>query len=331
MNSPTFYPSEEFLEVRKQGIGASDVPAICGVSQYGTPLSVFCEKTGRMTVEDNAAMRRGRRYEPLILEEFKDEFDISDHHLLTSNKEHANSKMIWRHDKYKWAFCHPDAVIVDKNFDPTALIQAKFTSIYKGWGTMALGEVPEAVQYQVQWEMFCSGLSVDYVPVLMGNRDFRIYHCKAIPELQNEIFKIVSVFKKDYLDKDIMPEPTGTEADTKAIKSLLPQSQEKEAQATAKLIEMVKELKIFKQELNIAEELHNEVANRIKVEMGDAEVLHIDDCKIRFKTQERKVFDYKRLCKDSGFDLIPEESLEPYRKVTTSRPFVPKWKDENSE
>ncbi|MCH7943619.1 MAG: YqaJ viral recombinase family protein [Proteobacteria bacterium] len=59
MNQPTFYKEEDFLKVRKQGIGASDVANICGVG-YGSPLQVFLEKTGRTTVQDNAAMRRAQ-------------------------------------------------------------------------------------------------------------------------------------------------------------------------------------------------------------------------------------------------------------------------------
>ena len=319
MNEPTFYKEEDFLKVRKQGIGASDVANICGVG-YGSPLQVFLEKTGRTTVEDNAAMRRGRRFEPLILEEFKEEFDV-ENLLVPENGQ----KLIWRHPKYEWAFCHPDALIVDKDNKPTALVQAKLTGLYNGWGTMALGEIPEHIQYQVQWEMFCSGLSVDYVPVLMGNRDFRIYHCKELPELQESIFEAVSSFKKDFLDKDEMPEPTGSKGDTEAIKSLFPQSQEKEATPTAELIAMVGELKTFKNELSIAKEIHDEIVNRLKVEMGDAQVLITDDCKITFKTQERKTYDYKKLLSDLE---VPADKIESYKKVSTSRPFKPVWRND---
>ena len=52
---------EDWLRLRKTGIGGSDAGAICGLNPYVSPMGVFCEKT-REEVEtyDNESMRQGR-------------------------------------------------------------------------------------------------------------------------------------------------------------------------------------------------------------------------------------------------------------------------------
>ena len=312
------YPESDFLKVRRSGIGASDIAGICQVG-FSTPLKLFCEKTGRTEVEDNAAMRRGRRYEPLILEEFREEFGVG-----TLIVPGLGNKIIWRHPVYDWAFCHPDGILEDDLSNPIALVQAKFTGMYKGWGTMALGEVPEYIQLQVQWEMFCSGLSLDYVAVLMGNRDFKIYHCHALPEVQKAIFEKAQHFYQEHILKDIMPEPTGDIRDTEALKQLLAISVEKEAPMTAKVVNLINELKPATEVLKIAQVDYDRICNNIKVEMGDSEILNTDRCKVSFKTQERRTFDHKKFIADKE---IPADVVEQYNKVSTSRPFKTTWRD----
>lgn len=51
---------EEWLEVRKSGIGSSEVPTILGLNPFDTPYQLWLRKTGQIPpVEENAAMKRG--------------------------------------------------------------------------------------------------------------------------------------------------------------------------------------------------------------------------------------------------------------------------------
>ena len=42
-------PYEEWLELRKNGIGGSDAAAVCGISRYKSPVELWMEKTDKMT------------------------------------------------------------------------------------------------------------------------------------------------------------------------------------------------------------------------------------------------------------------------------------------
>ena len=58
----------EWHRWRRDGIGASEVAAVLGVSKYKTAYQLWCEKTSDkdLQISDNAAMARGRAHEPMI-------------------------------------------------------------------------------------------------------------------------------------------------------------------------------------------------------------------------------------------------------------------------
>lgn len=62
----------EWLAVRREGIGASEWAAILGVDPRKGPLAVYAEKLGYQQ-EDAMVLRRGRRLEPVIADEYATE------------------------------------------------------------------------------------------------------------------------------------------------------------------------------------------------------------------------------------------------------------------
>jgi putative phage-type endonuclease len=64
---------EQWLARRRELITASDVAAILGEDPRRGPLAVYAEKIGVLEPEENRAMRRGRRLEPVIAEEYSEE------------------------------------------------------------------------------------------------------------------------------------------------------------------------------------------------------------------------------------------------------------------
>ncbi len=59
--------TQEWLDWRRQGIGASEVPIIMGESDFSTPRTIWKEKTGRLVSrQNNLAMQRGHDTEPKI-------------------------------------------------------------------------------------------------------------------------------------------------------------------------------------------------------------------------------------------------------------------------
>lgn len=59
--------NEEWLRLRKSGIGGSDAGAICGVNPYSSAMKVFRVKTGEEVEEqDSEAIRIGHDLEDYV-------------------------------------------------------------------------------------------------------------------------------------------------------------------------------------------------------------------------------------------------------------------------
>lgn len=62
-----FETREEWLELRRLGIGGSDAAGVLGVSPFSSPVSVFADKVLGSDDKDNEQMYWGRTLEPVIL------------------------------------------------------------------------------------------------------------------------------------------------------------------------------------------------------------------------------------------------------------------------
>ena len=63
--------TESWLRYRKNGIGGSDVGAVCGLNPYRTAIEVYYDKTSEEIEEiDNEAMRQGRELEEYVARRF---------------------------------------------------------------------------------------------------------------------------------------------------------------------------------------------------------------------------------------------------------------------
>ena len=62
---------EEWLKLRKTGLGGSDAGAICGLNPYSSPMKVYQDKTSEdVSDQDNEAMRQGRDLEDYVARRF---------------------------------------------------------------------------------------------------------------------------------------------------------------------------------------------------------------------------------------------------------------------
>jgi putative phage-type endonuclease len=63
---------EEWLRNRRKGIGSSDAAAVMGLSRWSNPVKVWAQKTDNLPEDpESRRMRLGRRFEPIIAEEFQ--------------------------------------------------------------------------------------------------------------------------------------------------------------------------------------------------------------------------------------------------------------------
>ena len=100
---------DEWLKAREDGIGASEVAAILGLSPWETPFSLYLRKTKQVPpLEENVAMRLGHLLEPVVVTLWEEE--TSGRAVKASAKD-----IIYQDARKPWRKCTPDRIAYMKN------------------------------------------------------------------------------------------------------------------------------------------------------------------------------------------------------------------------
>lgn len=108
---------EEWLNVRRQGIGGSEAGAILGLSPFSSAFSVYAEKIGvKKADEANEAMRIGTDLEPYVAQRFME----------ATGKRVVNCNYVLTNPNYKFMLADVDRLVVGEN----AGLECKTTSAF---------------------------------------------------------------------------------------------------------------------------------------------------------------------------------------------------------
>jgi putative phage-type endonuclease len=183
---------------RKRYIGASDVPAIIGVSPWKTASDVYYDKTAAF--EDtkdtvNKAIQAGVLLEDSVIDFAAQSLGV---------KVKRNQFRV--HKEHKWASSTMDALIIGGNEG----IEAKTTSMCDGWGEERTDQIPIYYIAQVQWQMFVTGLERVWVPCLMPDYvlAFKLYVVDRDEDIISRLVEQCGDFWKDNVLAGVPPAHT---------------------------------------------------------------------------------------------------------------------------
>lgn len=133
--------TENWLEWRKDKIGASDIPIILGISKYCTAYNLWRKKVGFLPEGiETPAMARGKYLEPLVRGQVNEE------------KGYNFVPVACSHKELDWAIASLDGYDDEKG----VVLEIKCTSKLNHELAMR-GSVPEDHMAQVQWQLFVTG------------------------------------------------------------------------------------------------------------------------------------------------------------------------------
>lgn len=202
----------EWLEQRRNGIGGSDVAAICGLSKWRSPYYVYLEKKGETpTTEPGEAAEWGNRLEPLIAEKFA-----------SQHPEWAitEKKVIYCHPKHKWATGNLDRMIICP-FRGRGILEIKTASKYlkQDWDD---GNIPDYYYVQLQWYLYVTGLKWGYFATLIGGNKYREYEVYRDDEMIQELERLTGDFRFNHVVQAAPPPIDGSESTSILLSRLYP-------------------------------------------------------------------------------------------------------------
>lgn len=163
-------------ESRSRHIGGSDVPAIMGVSPWGTVWDVWAEKLGMIEpLEPNDQMEAGTHFEDGVL-------TWAEKRLGTLRRNQYRS--------YPEAYlgCNIDALAMDDERRPVEVkTGGLFGPVVGEWGEPGTDEVPDHVIVQCHAHMICTSADLCHVAAFLGGRGFLLYEIKRDADIAGMI------------------------------------------------------------------------------------------------------------------------------------------------
>lgn len=295
---------EEWLALRKTGIGGSDAGAICGLNPYSSAIHVYKDKTSDEIADfDNESMRQGRDLEEYVARRFMEETGL----------KVRRSNVMYRNKKEPFMLADVDRLIVGED----AGLECKTASAYNAdkWKD---GAIPDHYLIQCYHYMAVTGKKAWYIAVVILGVEFKYHKVTWDDNIITNLISIEKQYWKNYVERKHMPEPDGSEICDEILNKYFRNARK----------ESVVELQGFDEKLERREEVINlldklateksQIEQEIKAFMQDSELAYNDRYRISWSNVDTSRIDTKRMREEEP------ELYQKYLKVTSSRRFTVK-------
>ena len=210
-------PRDDWLAVRKTGIGSSDAAAAIGLNPYQSPLELWLVKTGRdggLPVVDphdeESPMYWGNILEPIVAAHYTRR---------TGNRVRRINAVLQHPDPDKaWMLANIDREVIGV----PEVLECKTAGI--NGARLWRDGVPEYVQIQVQHQLAVTGKRAADVAVLLGGQHLEIHRIERDEAL---IVRLIELERQFWhcVETDTPPAADGSESSDMALRCLYPQDQ----------------------------------------------------------------------------------------------------------
>ena len=186
---------QEWLQARRNGIGASETAAILYANQWATPYQVWLDKTGKVPLDDGVdswRMKLGRTLEDLIVNE------TAEHYGWRVEKP----RVIYQHDECDRCLYTPDGMAYDG--DVLIPIEAKTSSVASMWDDGP----PLSYQFQAMQALAVTGAERCIIAAVLftnGAQEPKYYEVQRDPEVIRAILEAIDLFWSRYVETDTPP------------------------------------------------------------------------------------------------------------------------------
>ena len=191
-----YHDRESWLRERRRGIGGSDIGAILGLSKYRSPLDVYLDKIGEADEEGiSDAMYWGTVLEQIVADEYQ----------RRTGSKVRRINAICVSDDAPWRRASIDRIVAGQR----KILECKTAGSHMSgdWGPSGSDQVPDVYRAQVAWYQHVLDYDDADLAVLIGGRDYRIYHLPRDRGLEQLIVYEAAQFWLEHVCKKIPPDP----------------------------------------------------------------------------------------------------------------------------
>jgi putative phage-type endonuclease len=305
---------DEWLKVRRTGIGGSDVAAICGLNPWRGSLAVWLDKKGQGTpVEQNESMEMGEFVEDNIAQLFEQRkgFKVKP------------AECILRHPKFPFMLASIDRWVEEEGRTGVLEVKNVGERMASEWTD---DWIPEYYQLQVQHYLAITGCDFAWVAVRIGGNRQKAIRVVRDDRLIDELIEIERKFW-DLVETNQPPAIDDSEDAEKVLRLVYPSSTKgKSITLESDLQDTLKKYLQARSGLRMLKTEVQGYKNLFIQALGDAENAYIPG-------QEKPVISY-RGCVTRRLDSVRLASENPdvaarYYTESSSRRFLVKGEEED--
>jgi putative phage-type endonuclease len=295
---------EEWLKLRRQGLGGSDAAAAAGLNKWKSPLALWLEKTGQVEPpEPGEAAYWGIMLEDVLAREFSRQ---------TGLKVKRRNALL-RHRRHHFMLANVDRLVVGQEIGLECKTTGQFNK--DDWEE---NRIPYEYLLQCQHYLAVTGFKTWYIAVLIGGNKFTWREIKRDEQIIDCLVQIEADFWR-HVESGRPPAPDGTESSSEVLKILYPQSvPESKIDLPGSALELVEAYDKAREAEEQAREEKEQAANRLKMLLGENETGLIGGRQVNWKTVDSARLDTKAL-KEAH-----PEIYAAYAKVGSTRRFAVK-------
>ncbi len=191
--------TEEQRRLRKNGIGGSDVAAICNANPYKSAYDVWLEKTSDDLIDSptNINMQIGNALESLVADAYLNDRNTGQIPHAYPGITLCETPTIYSTD-YPYLFGNLDRLIQREGFSDNVL-EVKVAVSYGSQKQWKQG-IPHYHLYQIAYYRWLTKVEyVDVAVLCMGEKSPRYYRYKEDPCFEQEIIQTLISFWNDYI------------------------------------------------------------------------------------------------------------------------------------
>lgn len=208
----TYGSEEEWLRLRRDGIGGSDAAAVMGISKYKSPLKCYKEKIGLIEedMSDNIFIKKGKDLEALI----RDQYVVP--YMYEKGYHVRRPDFMLVNARCPWLQANLDGIAVpindlDKTFTDNVVVEIKWVSEYaeSNWFGDDYCGVPASYYAQVQHYMTVTGASKAIICALF-DKDWTMHYFEVPYDIKFciQLLKETEQFYNLNLERGIPPRIT---------------------------------------------------------------------------------------------------------------------------
>ncbi|HDR8955853.1 MULTISPECIES: YqaJ viral recombinase family nuclease [Burkholderia cepacia complex] len=285
-------PREEWLEVRKSGIGGSDAAAAVGLSPYQSQLELWLVKTGRADGlprpnpnDTTSPTYWGTLLEPIVSASYTKQ---------TGNRVRRVNAVL-RHPTIPWMLANLDREIV--GVPDVQILECKTAGEFGS--RLWRDGVPEYVQIQVQHQLAVTGKQAAHVAVLLCGQALEVHRIERDDALIGRLIELEARFWR-FVESDTPPPADGSESADRALRHLYPGNGGTVDFSNDRLLSSTfADLVAVRAEIEARQTIEATLKQQIQQAMGDATRAVFETGSVSFKrSKDSSKIDLSRLLAD---------------------------------